>query len=550
MPKKSKRDFVRAVSRRGQLRHYDVGGTILPAAGGVLGAGTSAVGGGAGAAGGAAGAGIGTVGAGAGAAGGAAGAGMGAAGAAAPIAGTGALVNATGGANPSNKMLNPATVAGTGGAATFINPVGSANANPQGTAQTILNPASLAGTGGAATLINPVGSAQKDPSGTAQTLLNPASLAGNSGTAGMILNPIGTIAAGNGPKVGGSSPLAANVPGAGGTSEGGLLGSITPQSTYQATTAPITTTNYQPTIDTAGQQALAGYGQSQANLTNQSNLENTFLQQAAGAGPNPAQAALNQNTGANIAAQASLAAGQRGAAGNVGLMQRQAAQQGAATQQQSVGQAATLEAQQSLAAEQNAMTQQQNIAQGINAQTGQATNLYGTAVGGQNSQNQAINTSYLTPEQINANTANQNAGIFSKMVGGMAGGGGSALSSMASMFAKGGNVQSPSMSPAIAFMSGMAKGGRVPAMVSPGEVILSKKEMQSPHAPKIAADKVKKGEKVPGQAKVKGDSLKNDTIKKTLEAGGGVVKRTAAKDPSKAAQFVQNIKSKQGLKRK
>ncbi len=69
---------------------------------------------------------------------------------------------------------------------------------------------------------------------------------------------------------------------------------------------------------------------------------------ASGQGPNPAMAALNQATGQNVANQAALMAGQRGAGSNAGLLARQAAQQGAATQQQSVGQGATMQAQQQL----------------------------------------------------------------------------------------------------------------------------------------------------------------------------------------------------------
>jgi len=69
---------------------------------------------------------------------------------------------------------------------------------------------------------------------------------------------------------------------------------------------------------------------------------------ADGTGPNPAMAALNQRTGENVANQAALMAGQRGAGANIGMMARQAAQQGGNTQQQAVGQGATMQAQQSL----------------------------------------------------------------------------------------------------------------------------------------------------------------------------------------------------------
>ncbi len=89
-----------------------------------------------------------------------------------------------------------------------------------------------------------------------------------------------------------------------------------------------------------GLQGLAGQQQNTAGM---------YQNIASGTGPNPAQAALNQSTGQNVANQAALMAGQRGASQNVGLLARQAAQQGAATQQQAVGQGATLQAQQQLA---------------------------------------------------------------------------------------------------------------------------------------------------------------------------------------------------------
>lgn len=90
-------------------------------------------------------------------------------------------------------------------------------------------------------------------------------------------------------------------------------------------------------------------------------LANQYANIGLGQGPNPAQAMLNQTTGQNVANQAALMAGQRGANANVGLLARQAAQQGANTQQQAVGQGATMQAQQSLAALQNEAGQQQAL---------------------------------------------------------------------------------------------------------------------------------------------------------------------------------------------
>lgn len=105
----------------------------------------------------------------------------------------------------------------------------------------------------------------------------------------------------------------------------------------------------------AQQQRLVGALQGQGGLQNQSNvfgqfqgLAGQYQDVAAGKGPNPAQAMLNQQTGANVQNQAALMAGQRGAGANVGLMARQAGMHGANTQQQAVGQGATMQANQSL----------------------------------------------------------------------------------------------------------------------------------------------------------------------------------------------------------
>ncbi len=114
-----------------------------------------------------------------------------------------------------------------------------------------------------------------------------------------------------------------------------------------------------------GANAVAGAMGQQGNLAGQlggaggigaqtgaiGGLQDVLAQQqgvANGTGPNPAQAMLNQATGQNVANQAALMAGQRGAGANVGLMARQAAQQGAGIQQNAAGQGAAMQAQQQM----------------------------------------------------------------------------------------------------------------------------------------------------------------------------------------------------------
>jgi hypothetical protein len=91
-----------------------------------------------------------------------------------------------------------------------------------------------------------------------------------------------------------------------------------------------------------------------------------------------------------------------------------------------------------------------------------------------------------------------------------------------------------------------SKGGKVPAMLSPGEIYLSPSQAKEVATGKKSPEA---GQKIHGKAKVAGDSLKNDTVPKVLEAGGVVVKRTMADDPDKARAFVQSVLAKQGMKR-
>lgn len=189
----------------------------------------------------------------------------------------------------------------------------------------------------------------------------------------------------------------------------------------------------------ANQNNLASTLQPQAGsaVTNQNAVANQLLAMSQGQGPNPAQTQLAQATGQNVANQAALAAGQRGASANVGLLARQAAQTGAATQQAAAGQAATLEAQQQIAAQQNLanlsnqqVTQVQGAVAGQNAsQQGEQGILQGanTALNSTNAGMQSnINTT-------NAQTAGQNTGIAGNIIGGVS-------SAISSLFSEGGEV--------------------------------------------------------------------------------------------------------------
>lgn len=376
---------------------------------------------------------------------------------------------------------------------------------------------------------------------------------------------------------------------------------LNPTTVEQANTA------YGMTQDAlAQQQALARAlgAQGTQGMDSQTALTNALQQQMAGNGPNPALAQLAQATGANTQNQAALMAGQRGASGNVGLMARQAAMQGGANQQQAAGQAATLQAQQQLAAQQ----QLQNLASTQVGQQSGAVNAYNQAAQGEqgnllnsiNSQNNANVGMQSNINNANSGLAQTNANNSAKFTSGALNSAGGALSSLAGGFAHGGMIhENPKLAqvpmkdrmPMPDHIKGMADiyhsnyafGGPVNEMNSsadlgnpnaipnvsqvsaPGDKEGdSKKKKAVPEAPTggpeeimsgIEADPAalamvaSKGALVPGKAKVKGDSEKNDNVPAMLSPGEVVIPRHVmnSDDPvGNSAKFVEALLKKQG----
>jgi len=203
----------------------------------------------------------------------------------------------------------------------------------------------------------------------------------------------------------------------------------------------------------------------------QQGLANQLQGVANGTGPNPAMAQLNQATGANISSQNALMAGQRGASANVGLMARQAAMQGANTQQQAVGQGATMQAQQSLAAMQQLQSQQANMGNLANTQVNQQQ----AGLTGLN-QNALQQQSNLLGIQANQNSANAgiaqgNQGAQQNILGGvmngigsvgtMLGGAGSSSSSQAGLLSSTSGTAGSNVSDYTNLPDAFARGGQV-----------------------------------------------------------------------------------------
>lgn len=225
---------------------------------------------------------------------------------------------------------------------------------------------------------------------------------------------------------------------------------------------------------------------SQGGIQNQSNvfaqqqgLANQLQQQSLGQGPNPALAQLALTTGQNVKNQAALLAGQRGVGANPGLAARQIGQLGADVQQQAVGQGAALGANQQLAAQQQLQQQQALMGALANQQVGQlhsANQMFGQQALGNQGQ---IFGFQAGADQLGAQIAQAN-------------------------------------SPGYILGSLIGAGGKIGA----------------------AALGASGGGKIPGSAQVAGNSPKNDTVPAMLSPGEVVIPRSHVKDPKKVAAFI------------
>jgi hypothetical protein len=321
--------------------------------------------------------------------------------------------------------------------------------------------------------------------------------------------------------------------------------------------------------------ANANYQQANTGLNS---LAQMLQQQAQGGGPNLANQNLQNFTGQNVANQASLMAGQRGASANPALIARQAAMQGAGIQQQAAGQAASNVLAQQLAA-------QQQLGGVYGTQGSLANQNYATTQGGVNTNNQIQSGQAAQNAATNGQIAGSifqaagaGLGAMGASGGGMpkpittlapgvgttqsAGGYDSTPMNTTNMFkaAEGGEIQKEGVLRAkfpkpktkipdhlqhIANIRypHLAHGGEVPIMVSPGERILDPKAANDVAHGK--ADPIKASTPVPGHAKYKGDNYANDTVPKNAQAGSIVIPKsvTEKKSPKLAYDFVSRVKA-------
>lgn len=287
------------------------------------------------------------------------------------------------------------------------------------------------------------------------------------------------------------------------------------------------------------QQEAAGNGpgaqlaQQQANQLAQ---QNTQRMQGAIAGTRGINPALAARLVANQAGQANQAAAQQGA--QMGLQQQLAAR----------GQLGNIFGNESgltTGATQNLLEtgRTQDIQSALGAgQLSQAQ--LGTLVGGLGAQNQLISQGSLGAANINA--ANSRAGLQSQT--GIAEAQGQAQTAAnaqqtelekATMAGKAG-ILGGLVNAGGGILGGLAAAGGGGSAAAGGGTAV---ETAGEAAPLVAASK---GGKVPGNASVKGDSYKNDTVDAKLSPGEIVVPRTAADDPEKAHRFIDAIMAKHG----
>jgi hypothetical protein len=209
-------------------------------------------------------------------------------------------------------------------------------------------------------------------------------------------------------------------------------------------------------------------------------------------------------------------------------MARQIGMQGGANQQAMAGQAATLQAQQQLAAQQALMQQQAQMANLATQQVGQygaqLGNLNQSTLGNYQATLAAIGGQNQVAASQQANINDKNAGFIGSLMGGIGGainGGGGAAAKGATGGAGGG--------------AGFYDGGSV--MDSHHDAYASI------YHPQMAG-----GGKVPGEPKVAGDHPKNDTVPAMLSPGEIVIPNSIlqGKNPIEdAAKFVASELSKQ-----
>lgn len=235
------------------------------------------------------------------------------------------------------------------------------------------------------------------------------------------------------------------------------------------------------------QQSGQNTAQSQANtgnLTQQEfGLADALKKQAAGQGPNPALEQLKMTTDQNNQAAASQIASQRGL--NPALAARMASQGSTMANQNAAGQAAVMGANQQLAAQNQLGQLYGNIGNQQLGQTGQNLSQQQILQNALAQQNQQYVQGSLGSQGLTSQAAGQNAQIMGGLIGGGLNAVGGALGSYAGKsqggYIHGGTVHEEGDS---------EKNDTVPAMLSPGEIVIPRTKAKDPDKAKEFIDKL------------------------------------------------------------
>lgn len=230
-------------------------------------------------------------------------------------------------------------------------------------------------------------------------------------------------------------------------------------------------TNNDFKADTGGQNFGNAIAQQQQALGNaqagQMSLAQALQQQSAGVGANPAQNMLNQATDKNIKQNAGMIASQKSI--NPALAQRLIAQNAAQASQEAAGQGALMGAQQQLSAQ------------------NQLGNVYGQ-MGGLANQAQGISQGALgNTNAVNAGVAAGNQKTNAGIMGGLIGGAGAMMGLPTGKY-DGGKIdgQAP-------VQGDHPANDTVPAMLSPGEIVVPRSKASNPKLAKQFIDQVMSG---------------------------------------------------------
>jgi hypothetical protein len=243
-----------------------------------------------------------------------------------------------------------------------------------------------------------------------------------------------------------------------GNAVGGIFGSVG----GGAADAAGATSQYKADNPYAPEEFQKYLNERQQIVQNQNSLAQALQAQMAGQGPNPAQTQFMANQQANIANAQGLIASQRGL--NPALAARMGVNAASnANQQAALG---------------SALMQQQ---QQLNA-TNSLGGLYGQMQSGNLGSQQIFNQANMGQQSLNQQVAGQNAQIRGQITGGLiqgAAGAGAAAAGAAHGALVGGKANVPGDSP---------KNDTVPAMLSPGEIVLPRSVAHDPEKAKEFVD--------------------------------------------------------------